>query len=180
MELKRIRQSKYMLGASLRIAFFLPLLLVVPLAAVAAPAVRLAVAIPCDTVCPGTTYYIRVMSGEPFSLVVYALDSANDVDTGFVGTVTFSSTDPSSVLPSSYAFTVADQGGHFFSRAGVLYQLGSQTISASASGVATGTWNVAVDPEGGPVPIPIMGGKITALFILILAASGVWQLNASR
>ena len=157
------------------IPLFLMSLQAPPIAA--APAVRLVVDIPCEGVCPGSPLRIRVTAGRPFPLRVYALDGTGVIDTEFVGTVTFSSSDPLAQLPPSYTFTASDQGRHFFPMAGVLWSLGPQSISVSAPGLATGTWNVTVDPGGTAASVPAISdfGKVLAL--LLLAASGLYLIN---
>src|SRR5207244_2266170 len=56
-------------------------------------------------------------------------DAFSNTATGYVGTVHFSSTDASAVLPANYTFTSADAGVHNFSAA--LKTTGTRAISAA-------------------------------------------------
>src|SRR5262249_55439926 len=56
-----------------------------------------------------------VSSGTAFSLTVTAQDAYGNVATGYTGTVHFSSTDSTAVLPANYTFTASDSGTHTFS-----------------------------------------------------------------
>src|SRR5207244_5047558 len=56
-------------------------------------------------------------------------DAFSNTATGYVGTVHFSSTDASAVLPANYTFTSADAGVHNFSAA--LKTAGTRSISAA-------------------------------------------------
>ncbi|MFB9262433.1 Ig-like domain repeat protein [Bradyrhizobium erythrophlei] len=68
-------------------------------------------------------------TGASFTLTVTALDAGNAVDTGYTGTVHFTSTDGSAILPTNYFFTPADAGVHTFSA--TLNTSGSQTVTAT-------------------------------------------------
>jgi hypothetical protein len=67
---------------------------------------------------PATTLVVSYPSattaGTPFPVTVTALDAYGQVDTGYQGTVHFTSTDPKAVLPADYTFTLADAGVHTF------------------------------------------------------------------
>ena len=69
---------------------------------------------------------------------------------GYVGTVTFSSTDtdPSVVLPPSYTFTTADQGVHTFAGGVTLITVGDQSLAAMDTTAPTiaGSATVTVNP----------------------------------
>ena len=54
-------------------------------------------------------------AGASFSITVTALDAYNQVDSGYLGTLKFSSSDAQAVLPYPYyTFTYADAGVHTF------------------------------------------------------------------
>jgi len=59
----------------------------------------------------------KVTAGEPFDLIVTAVDPFGQVAAGYTGTVTFGTIDPDPgvVLPTDYTFTPADAGVHTFS-----------------------------------------------------------------
>jgi hypothetical protein len=70
-------------------------------------------------------------AGTPFDITVSVLDGSGNVDTGYTGTLTFSSTDPfPGVVPSDYTFSGFDQGTHTFPAGVVFYTAGPQTITA--------------------------------------------------
>jgi hypothetical protein len=86
-------------------------------------------------------------AGGSFSITVTADKSGGAVDTGYVGTVHFTSTDGQAVLPANYAFSSADQGKHTFTV--TLKIAGSQkvTATATATSATTGTSGaIAVSP----------------------------------
>lgn len=67
-------------------------------------------------------------AGQSFVITVTAVDAFGDTDTGYRGTVKFSSTDKSATLPGSYTFTAGDAGVHTFMV--TLTTTGSQTVTA--------------------------------------------------
>ncbi len=83
-------------------------------------------------------------AGTSFTYTVTAENSSGNVDTGFTGTIDFSSTDSKiQGLPSTFTFTTADAGVATFTV--TLETAGSQTITeTSASGSVTST--IAVSP----------------------------------
>ncbi len=69
----------------------------------------------------------RAGTGETFT--VTALSPNGGTDTGYVGTVQFTSTDPHAVLPANYHFAAANDGTHTFT---VTFKTaGSQAITAT-------------------------------------------------
>ena len=66
----------------------------------------------------------------PFTLT--ALNSSNNVATGYTGTVHFSTTDagPGAVLPADFTFVPADGGVHVFTSGAILVSPGIQTLTA--------------------------------------------------
>src|SRR5262249_44866039 len=56
-----------------------------------------------------------VTAGNSYNFTVTALDQYGNTNTGYTGTVTFSSSARKAVLPASYTFTSADKGVHTFS-----------------------------------------------------------------
>jgi hypothetical protein len=89
-----------------------------------------------------------VTVGTAFTITVTALDQFGNVATGYRGTVTFTSSDGSAVLPGNYTFTSADKGTHSFSV--TLNTVGSQTITAADTVTTTiqGTASVTVNASG--------------------------------
>jgi len=93
----------------------------------AASASRLSVASPASTT-----------AGTAFSITVSALDAFNNVVTSYKGTVSFTSTDSSAVLPGPYTFTAADNGMRTFTGGVTLKTAGSQTIAATGTALPAG------------------------------------------
>ena len=68
-------------------------------------------------------------AGTSETFTVTALSPNGGTDTGYLGTIEFSSTDPQAVLPASYTFTSADAGSHTFT---VTFKTaGAQAITAT-------------------------------------------------
>jgi hypothetical protein len=85
-----------------------------------------------------------VNGGTAFLITVTALDAFGNVDTGYRGTVHFTSSDKKAVLPANYTFVSGDNGVHTFSV--TLRSGGSRSITATdtAAGSITGSTNVTV------------------------------------
>jgi hypothetical protein len=106
------------------------------------------------TAGPATQFQInvpgQVISGTPFDVMITALDANGLTAVGYLGTVTFSTTDPDQgvVLPPDYTFTAADKGVHTFSGGCTLITVGNQTLTATDTTDPTiiGTATVAVSP----------------------------------
>jgi hypothetical protein len=81
-------------------------------------------------------------AGTQMNVTVTALNASQQTDTGYLGTIHFTSTDPQAVLPADYTFTPGDQGVHVFSV--TLKTSGNQTITATDIGNATITGNDVV------------------------------------
>ena len=83
------------------------------------------------------------VAGVPQSnLTVAALDGFGRTVTGYVGTVTFASTDAQAVLPVNYTFVAGDAGSHTFSAtlktAGITSITTTDTTTASITGTQSG------------------------------------------
>ena len=91
-------------------------------------------------------------TGAPFSVTVTAKDPYGNTATGYTGTVHFTSSDSSAVLPANYTFTAADAGVHIFTGV-ILKTVASQTVTAtdtvtsSITGSATVTVSLRHDLE---------------------------------
>jgi len=68
-------------------------------------------------------------AGVAHTVTVTALNANGTVNTGYTGTVSFSSSDPQAVLPANYTFTAADQGVYTFTV--TLKTAGSQSITVT-------------------------------------------------
>lgn len=109
---------------------------------------------------PATHFHVsapaRVTFFTPFSVTVTALDVYGHRAAGYVGTVTFGSTDsdPWVVLPVDYSFTAEDQGVYTFVGGFTLITAGVQTITATATNdnAIVGDAVVTVGPVIDPLP----------------------------
>ncbi|MBI3725735.1 hypothetical protein HY251_17550 [bacterium] len=108
-------------------------------------------------VTPGpATHFVLSGLPSPYSagarsdLRVAAVDANGYVDSEFLGTVSFSTTDMGAgvVLPASYAFTMSDMGAHKLPLAVVLETPGPESVTATQVGnsALTGTITVTVAP----------------------------------
>jgi hypothetical protein len=96
------------------------------------------------------------ISGVSFDVTVAALDPYGNVDTDYVGTVTFTSSDSDRgvVLPADYTFQSTDSGTHSFTAGVTLLTPGDQTLTATATADRTLTGSTTVTIAPGPVPPP--------------------------
>jgi hypothetical protein len=82
---------------------------------------------------PATHFSVSVpasaTAGSSFSITVTALSAGNNTDTGYLGTVHFTSSDGAAILPTNYTFTGADNGAHTFTV--TLKTGGNQTITTT-------------------------------------------------
>lgn len=87
--------------------------------------------------------------GTSFSLTVTVQNPNSTTATGYRGTIHFTSSDSSAVLPANYTFTTGDAGTHVFSGV-VLNANGSQTITASdtVTQFAMGSATITVACQG--------------------------------
>ncbi len=78
-------------------------------------------------------------AGVAGSFTLTAVNHDGSADTGYSGTVHFTSSDPRAVLPADYTFTAADNGTHPFSA--TLKTAGTQSLTSTdtASAVITGS-----------------------------------------
>jgi subtilisin-like proprotein convertase family protein len=81
----------------------------------------------------------NITAGSPFNITVTAKNANSTTDTGYAGTIYFSSSAASATLPGPYTFVTADNGYHTFSI--TLNTAGSQTIKVSDSGLE-GYWKL--------------------------------------
>jgi hypothetical protein len=117
-------------------------------------------------------------AGVAHTFTVTALNADGGVNTGYTGTVQFTSSDPQAVLPANYTFTAADQGVHTFTVA--LKTAGSQSITATdtSTGSITGSeTGITVTPAAASkitisAPSSVRSGKAFSVTITILDAYG--------
>jgi hypothetical protein len=130
------RQPKRLLALT---SLALLLSLVFASAATPAPATHFDVSAPASTT-----------AGVAFDITVTALDATEAVDTGYAGTVTFTSSDGQADLPANYTFVPADNGVHTFSV--TLKTAGNQTVTATDTVSATIT--------GSSDPVSVAAGPL--------------------
>jgi SdrD B-like domain len=82
--------------------------------------------------------------GMPTVVIVEALDSSNQVVTGYTGTVHFTSSDGAASLPGDFTFSASDNGKHQF--AITFATAGNDTVTATdtATGAISGSGVVSV------------------------------------
>jgi hypothetical protein len=85
-------------------------------------------------------------AGVPGSFTVTALNGAGTTDTGYTGTVVFTSTDVKATLPAAYTFTTADAGKHTFSA--TLFTAGTRSLTATdtTTNLSGTDGGITVDP----------------------------------
>lgn len=84
------------------------------------------------------------VAGADVSVTVSALNKNGKVNTGYAGTVHFSSTDLRAVLPEDYTFTAADAGVHTFALS--LETAGGQSVTVGDGTLASRKWATNVKP----------------------------------
>ena len=82
------------------------------------------------------------LAGFQHTIRVTARNADGTVDTGYVGTVTFSSTDALAVLPAAYTFVGGDAGTHLFKVK--LMTVGAHTLTVTDSVILAFTGRVSV------------------------------------
>jgi hypothetical protein len=133
---------------------------------------------PAVAVAPGSATTLSVVfpssetAGVLQAFTVAALDVYGNTATGYLGTVSFTSTDGQAGLPANYTFIASDAGTHTF--AGLLRTAGVQSLSVTdaAAAAISGSENVTVTPAAaskfvvGGAPPPARGQsqslKVTA------------------
>jgi hypothetical protein len=97
-----------------------------------------------------------ITSNTPFDITIIALDAYGHIASGYLGTVTFSTSDtePEAILPADYTFTADEQGVHTFVGGLTLIAVGDEilTVTDASDSSIVGTAQVTVDP--GPAAPP--------------------------
>jgi ELWxxDGT repeat protein len=92
------------------------------------------------------SFPLTTTAGSAGSFTVTAKNADETTNTGYLGRVHFTSTDPQAVLPTDYTFTAADHGVHTFTAN--LKTAGYQAITATdtqAPGMAATQWGILVN-----------------------------------
>jgi hypothetical protein len=110
------------------------------------------------------------ISGVPFDVTVTLYDAWDNIATGYLGTVHFSSSDPLADLPGAYPFVPGDAGVHAFLNGVTLYTAGLQTVTAAncvppPPKTDTEEWTVTVPQVPVPPPPPPPAEEVAAPLI---------------
>jgi adhesin/invasin len=90
-----------------------------------------------------------VISGQPGTVQVTAMDAYGNVATGYRGTVRFTSTDPAASLPADYAFIGTDNGRRMFTNQVVLRTAGARMVTVTDTGNGSLTDSISVTVDSG-------------------------------
>jgi hypothetical protein len=120
------------------------------------------------------------VAGVQQSVTVTAEDVTNHTDTGYTGTVHFTSTDPQAVLPADYAFVASERGSHNFSV--TLESVGSQTLTATDTASSANGTSAAVAISGAtatlgvsPSAVTVTYGKVGSIAVTVTGQAGLAQ-----
>jgi hypothetical protein len=120
----------------------------------------------------------NVTLGTPFNVTITALTAGNQLDALYTGTIHFTSSDGSAVLPADFTFTLADSGSHTFSV--TINTAGSQTITVTDT--TTGITGSAVVNGSAARPAPALAGKSdpggSPMAAVTAAAPGLFLIRA--
>jgi hypothetical protein len=118
-----------------------------------------------------------VASGTPFLVAVVAIDAANSLASGYLGTISFSSTDPLATLPPAYSFLPSDDSRRGFTA--ILRTPGVQqiTVTDSAGALTPGVLVMTVTGPLIPDSIPTTSDGFKVLLTVGLVASAFWILK---
>jgi hypothetical protein len=121
-----------------------------------------------------------VTAGAAQSVTVTLRDAYNNIATGYVGTVAFSSTDGQATLPANYTFTATDAGVHTFTNGVILKTAGSRTVTVrdTVTATITNTAGTIVSPAAASVlaltglPATVTAGTAFSLTVTALDPYG--------
>jgi hypothetical protein len=114
-----------------------------------------------------------VTAGKSFIITVTALTKGNQLDAVYTGSVHFTSSDSSAVLPADYTFTMRDAGSHNFTV--TLNTTGSQTITVTDKNTSSITGQATVTVGAAPPPGRASGGGESAEAAVSAAASQLFR-----
>jgi hypothetical protein len=118
-------------------------------------------------------------AGTSFTITVTALTAGKQLDALYTGTVHFTSSDGSAVLPPDYTFTLADAGSHRFKV--TLKTTGSQTVTATDTHTSsvTGQAVVTVNAMAPATPPPARGSGSGGSAVVDTAAATAFRMTAT-
>lgn len=99
-------------------------------------------------------------AGAAFNVTVTALDAGDRPDTGYVGTIYFTSSDPAATLPADFTFDVSSNGNATFST--TLNTSGVRTLTATdtVTPSITGSASITVNP-GAAILFDVTAANVT-------------------
>jgi WD40 repeat protein len=112
---------------------------------------------------------LAAVAGTACNFTVTAKYADGSIDTHYIGSIHFTSSDPQAVLPPDYTFTAADAGVHTFST--TLKTAGTQSITATDYNVTGTDGNIMVTPAAASTlsvfgfPSPITAGVVGSFTI---------------
>lgn len=118
---------------------------------------------PLEVTAPGSS-----RTGDSIAVTVTAKDMLGNTQSGYTGTVHFTSSDGLATLPADYSFAIGDHGTHTLNA--TLRSAGTQTITATDTVTGAITGNVAVIVRALPptivgispsVGLPVGGNSVT-------------------
>ena len=118
---------------------------------------------------PATTLVVTgpgsVTAGVATNVTVSAKDAHGNTATAYTGTVAFTSTDGTAVLPGNYTFIAGDNGSHTFTSGVTLKTAGPQTVTATdtVTGSITGTTSAITVNPAAPATIQISPAGTTQI-----------------
>jgi hypothetical protein len=118
----------------------------------------------------------QATTARPYTFTLTAQLPAGATDTGYTGTVHFTSSDQAAGLPDDYTFTADDQGQHTFTLTfgtlGTQSVTATDTASAVISGTLAGVMVAAPTLVVGGFPLVVTPGAPNTFTVVILAANG--------
>jgi len=114
------------------------------------------------TQAPFSTFKVTspksVKAGEYFQVTVTAVDSAGNVKTDYIGSVSFATSDPYGIVAKDYTFSSIDQGSKGFTFK--MKTVGDQSVTIKSGDLSVNTNLIAVKP-GYPASIKLSIDKST-------------------
>ena len=132
----------------------------------------------CPAVRPDQRFSFLDQRRQPQTFTVTVQNADGTTDTGYTGTLHFTSTDPQAVLPADYTFTAANAGVHTFTA--TLETAGTQSITATdtANSLVTGSATTTVTAAAASsltisgFPSPTTAGSAGNVTVTVLDAYG--------
>ncbi len=105
----------------------------------------------------------QINSGSPVGITITALDLTNALAADYRGTIHFTSSDSSAILPADYTFTAADQGVHTFKA--TFQSVQPLTITATDTAKSTITGSISSIRVNPPVGQFVVTPSVTTVLV---------------